>query len=82
MCNHLHNLSPMLFDPDSGKALGINPVGVLIWKLLDGKRTIENIVEELNKNCEDVPKDVENHVQDFIKQLLDEGMAGFEVQEK
>ncbi len=69
----------ILFDPDSGKALGVNPVGVFIWKHLDGKHTVENIVEELNKNCEDVPKDAENHVQEFIKQLLDEGMAGYEV---
>jgi SynChlorMet cassette protein ScmD len=70
----------ILFDPDTGKALGVNPVGVFIWKRLDGKHTIESIIEELNKSCEDVPENAEKHVQDFIKQLLDEGMAGYEIQ--
>ena len=25
----------ILFDPDTGSAVGINPVGVAIWKVLD-----------------------------------------------
>ena len=27
----------VLFDPDTGEGYGLNPVGVFIWKLLDGK---------------------------------------------
>jgi hypothetical protein len=27
----------ILFDPDTGNAFGLNPTGVFIWKLLDGK---------------------------------------------
>ncbi|NTV00789.1 MAG: PqqD family peptide modification chaperone, partial [Methanoregulaceae archaeon] len=33
----------LLFDPDQGIAYGINPVGIFIWKQLDGKHTPEEI---------------------------------------
>ena len=26
----------VLFDPDTGNAFGLSPVGVFVWKLLDG----------------------------------------------
>jgi len=68
----------ILFDPDSGNALGINPVGVFIWKLLDGKHSIEDILVELSKNCEDVPAEAEVHVRDFIQDLVKHGLAGYE----
>ena len=29
----------LLFDPDSGKVVGLNPVSVFIWKRLDGNHT-------------------------------------------
>lgn len=68
----------ILFDPDSGDALGLNPVGVFVWKRLDGNHTIKSIVMELRDNCEDAPAEVEDHVTDFIKDLVEHGLAGYE----
>jgi SynChlorMet cassette protein ScmD len=45
----------VLFDPDSGEAFGLNPVGVFIWKRLDGKRTPAEIIGELRQQCDNVP---------------------------
>jgi len=39
----------ILFDPDSGGAFGLNPTSVYIWKLLDGNRTNEEIVEKVKE---------------------------------
>ena len=70
----------VLFDPDTGNAFGLNPVGVFIWKRLDGSHTIENILKELLQNCEDAPQDAEAHLKDFIQSLVEQGLAGYETQ--
>lgn len=69
----------VLFDPESDLAFGVNPVGALIWKSLDGSRSLGDIVEAVKLNCRNVPPDVETHVRQFIQELLDRGFAGTEV---
>lgn len=68
----------ILFDPDTGKALGINPVGVFIWKRLDGNHSISDILNELKENCEDVPTEAEEDIKAFIQSLFENGLAGYE----
>lgn len=68
----------ILFDPDSGEAFGLNPVSVFIYKRFDGKHTKAEILEELKQNCENVPAEAEEHLQNFSKELLEKGFIGFE----
>lgn len=70
----------VLFDPDTGNAFGLNPVGVFIWKRLDGKHTANTILEELRQNCEDMPGEAEAHLKDFIQNLVEQGLVGYESQ--
>jgi SynChlorMet cassette protein ScmD len=65
----------ILFDPDSDLTLGINPMGVLVWKCLDGKSSVSEILNALNERCDGVPEDAETHVRDFIDDLLKRGLA-------
>lgn len=67
----------VLFDPDSGKAFGLNPTSAFIWKQLDGKHSIDEIAKGLSENFEEVAEDAHQHVQDFVKSLVDQGMAGY-----
>ena len=69
----------ILFDPDTGKGMGLNPTGVFIWKLLDGSHTLNNILGKLRGECENVPEDAENEIKDFIREFIEQGLAGFEV---
>lgn len=69
----------ILFDPDSGDAVGVNPVGVFIWKLLDGSHTTEDILRKLLETCEKVPEEADVHIKDFINSLVKRGWAGHEV---
>lgn len=69
----------ILFDPDTGEAYGINPVGVFIWKRLDGHHTTDEIYNELCKNCEDMPADAKLYIQDFIEVLVEKGYAGYQI---
>ena len=68
----------ILFDPDSGESFGLNPVGVFVWKKLDGKHTVDDIVVELRENCEDVPEEAKDHVTELINDLVERGLAGYE----
>ena len=70
----------ILFDPDTGQAFGINPVSVFIWQRLDGKHTVQDIFTELNATCLDVPEEAEAHIREFIDDLSQNGLAGYEFQ--
>ncbi len=66
----------ILFDPDTGNTFGLNPIGVLIWKHLDGHHTLDEITKKINNSAENVPPDVTDHVQDFIRHATRLGLAG------
>jgi SynChlorMet cassette protein ScmD len=68
----------ILFNPDSGDAHGLNPIGVFVWKLLDGKHTINDIIEEVKSSCEEVSLDVNKDVNEFIEELTSKGLIGYE----
>ncbi len=70
----------ILFDPDTGDGFGLNPVSVFIWKRLDGKHTIQDILEELREACDDAPENAEQEIKDFIEELVGKGCAGNKLQ--
>jgi SynChlorMet cassette protein ScmD len=45
----------VLFDPETGAAFGLNPKGVCIWKLLDGERTLDEILEAIRAHAGGIP---------------------------
>ena len=65
----------ILFDPDSNVTLGINPMGVYVWKCLDGMHAIRDILEMLHNNLDDVPEDAGTHLKEFIDDLIKRGLA-------
>ena len=71
----------LLFDPDTGKAVGLDPVGVCIWKLLDGEHTEEAILGKIREDFDEVPADADVHLREFIEALMARGWVGTEVEE-
>jgi SynChlorMet cassette protein ScmD len=67
----------ILFDPDSARTMGVNPTGVAIWKLIDGRKGIEDVVEEIKDKFTDVPISVEKEISDFIDELYQNGFIGY-----
>lgn len=66
----------ILFDPDTGNTFGLNPIGVLIWKHLDGHHTLDDITKKVSDSAENVPPDVTDQVKDFIRHATRLGLAG------
>lgn len=64
----------VLFNPDTAEALGVNPVGVAICKLMDGRKTIEEIAASIADQFDKTPPGVLGEVQKYIEEL---GQKGF-----
>jgi SynChlorMet cassette protein ScmD len=72
----------VLFNPDTADAVGTNPVGVAIWKRMDGKRSLEDIVSEIRTSFEDTPDAVFKETAAFVNILEEEGFVGLELDGK
>ena len=70
----------ILFDPDTGNAFGLNPVGVFIWKLLDGKHSIPDILARMQESVEDVPPEAQEDLEGWVQELVNRGLAGYEME--
>ncbi len=68
----------ILFDPDTGNAFGLNPLGVLVWKRSLNREGLEDILRSIHDTAVDVPPDVEDHVRTFMKEAVDWGLARYE----
>jgi len=71
----------ILFNPDTGNAIGINSLGAYIWKKLDGRK-VDDVIKSINKEFSEVPEDVDNEVTLFIDGLVKFGLAGYELESK
>ena len=72
----------VLFNPDTADAMGTNPVGVAVWKLLDGKRSIEEIGSMIHQRFEDTPDAAVEEIVGFINRLAINGFVGLELERK
>ncbi len=70
----------ILFDPETGKGFGLNPVSAFIWKRLDGTHSELDILRELRDNAENVPEEAGEHLKQFIRDLVDRGFVGYEIE--
>lgn len=71
----------ILFHPDTAEAFGINPVGVFIWKHLDGKHSLDDISASLAKNFENVPNEARIQLADFIENLRNRGLIDVSIED-
>ena len=60
----------ILLDPQAGCSYNLNPVGTLIWKLLDGQHSVEDIVAAICETFEVEPEQASQDVQRLLDELL------------
>jgi SynChlorMet cassette protein ScmD len=68
----------VLFNPDTAEAVGVNPIGVVIWELLTGKNSLEDITHQVKQNYSDVPGSAAKEIQTYIEDLMNRGFIGSE----
>lgn len=71
----------ILFNPDTADAVGTNPVGVAVWKRMDGKRSLKEIVSEIETSFEDAPSVALEEITAFVGKLAEHGYVGCELKD-
>lgn len=62
--------SAVLFNPEDGKILGLNPTGAFIWRALEKNESRDEIIAGLRGACGDTaPAELEADVDAFLQQL-------------
>ncbi len=56
----------VLFNPDTAEAVGINPVGVAIWELLDQQIDIHEIAYTIRQDFADVPGRATEEIENLL----------------
>jgi SynChlorMet cassette protein ScmD len=72
----------VLFNPETAYAVGTNPVGVAVWQLMDGKKSIEDIVSEIKNSFEDTPDATSKEIAAFVNKLAENGFVGLAAESK
>ena len=65
----------VILSLDTKVLRGLNLVGSRIWELIDGKRSLDDIVEVIVREFDVPPGQAMQEVQAFIQDLLDRGLA-------
>jgi len=66
----------LLFDPDRGSVQILNRSAVEIWKRLDGKRSLAEIVLSLNETFTGVDEAAQEQVLQLMRSLSELGAIG------
>jgi SynChlorMet cassette protein ScmD len=66
----------IIFDPNSGETYGLDSISIAIWKKLNGKNSMQDIVNELTKECiDEVPEHAIQDISFFVNDLVKKGLA-------
>jgi SynChlorMet cassette protein ScmD len=66
----------VLYNPDNAEAVGTNPIGVDIWKKLDGKKSLGEIITGIRQEYVNVSETAETEIIEFVQKLLRRGLIG------
>jgi len=66
----------LLFDPDNGKVQMLNSTAVAVWQLLDGQRTLSQVVDCLGSMYEGVDDATARQVLGLMESLAKLGAVG------
>jgi SynChlorMet cassette protein ScmD len=63
----------VLYNPDTATAIGLNPTAVTIWKLLDGRRSVVDVVNSITATFADPPPTAAAEIGELLDSLVDGG---------
>ncbi len=61
----------LIYNPSAASTLHLNESSAVIWKLLDGERTVDDIIDMLKEAFPEQADQIENDVKDVITNMVD-----------
>lgn len=66
----------LVLKKDKKFLVELNEIGMLIWKTIDKKRSLDSIVKEIAKEYESVDlEELKNDVESFLNQCVENGIV-------
>ena len=65
----------VLLHLDSGQYHGLNPVGLVIWELLEQPSTVADVIDRLRDRVEDPPPSLESDVLRYLTGLRERDLV-------
>ena len=65
----------VILSLDTKAFRGLNPVGSRVWELIDGRRSVDEIVEVIVREFDVTPEQASGDVQTFVRELLDKELV-------
>ena len=65
----------VILSLDTKVLRGLNPVGSRVWELIDGRRSVDEIVGAIVKEFDVEPGQAAEDVGRFVQELLDKGLV-------
>ena len=65
----------VILSLDTKAFRGLNPVGSRVWELIDGRRSVDEIVEVIVREFDVTPERAGADVQTFVRDLLDKELV-------
>ena len=69
----------VLVNLDSGHSVALNPTGLAIWRLLDGRRTAGDLASHLVRGFRNAPPGIAGEVEALLATLAEDGFVGYEL---
>lgn len=65
----------VLLHLESAQYHGVNPIGLLIWELVDGERTVAEIIHALRVRVGSPPPHLETDVLGFLERIYERDLV-------
>jgi hypothetical protein len=65
----------VLLHLESAQYHGVNPVGLLIWELLDGQRTVGEVIDAVRDRVQNPPPQLEADVMQFLTDVQERNLV-------
>lgn len=64
----------VLLQLDTGAYHGVDPIGALVWRLLEGSPTFDELLPRVRGELDDVPTGFEGEIEQLLAGLRDRGL--------
>ena len=68
----------VLVNLDTAASLALNATGYVVWQLVDGKRSVEEIIAGVQRHFRNAPPSTADDVVALLEILAKDGFIGFE----
>jgi len=67
----------ILFDPDTGASVALNPIAISMFKAMQKSQSVEKVEEAVRNEYDEVPDTLTEDIAEFVESLAESGFIGF-----